>query len=303
MVETSVFLKSVLDALAANIVVLDSRGEIVFVNQSWKRFASANQCSQGESWDGVNYLAQCQQAQLSGDQDAVCVYQGIMSVLLGQKLTFSYEYPCHSPDQKRWFMMHACAIKVDSVYFVLISHNDITKRKLAEEKANALARLDDLTGVANRRVFNSVLQEELRRCRRNQKSMALAIIDIDYFKCINDAYGHQAGDDCLINVAKLLESFAQRPGDLCARYGGEEFAIIWSGLNLDKAARLAMRLLEAIRALNIPNADSPVLPFVTVSVGLTAVYAGRTYNAEDVIKQADQHMYKAKELGRNQLRY
>lgn len=311
MSKSNAFLSSVLDSLAAHIVVLDSTGTIVFVNRSWEQFAKQNCCALAEDWAGVNYLNYCQQSSPGSagesdsdpNSDSETVYQGILSVIEQKSLEFEFEYPCHSPDEQRWFTMSVCSLSVGEERFIVISHSNITERKLAEDRANQLARLDSLTGLANRRVFNSVLQEELRRCRRNQKSMALAIVDIDHFKCINDTYGHQAGDDCLIKVAELLESFVQRPGDLCARYGGEEFAIIWSGLDLEKASRLAGRLLEAIRALNIPNEGSSVLPFVTASIGLTAVDAGLTYNAEDVIKQADQHLYKAKDQGRNRLCY
>jgi len=152
-------------------------------------------------------------------------------------------------------------------YFV-ISHQNITERKLAEEEVQNLARTDGLTNIANRRTFDSLLHEEWRRCHRLKKPICLALLDLDHFKLLNDGYGHQAGDDCLIMVGELLKEFAKRPADICARYGGEEFVVVWGDTTLSQARKLSQKLLRKIASLNIPNKNSPVEPYLTASIGL-----------------------------------
>ena len=129
--------------------------------------------------------------------------------------------------------------------------------------------------------------------------MSLAILDLDYFKLLNDRCGHQAGDESLIKVAQLLEKFASRPGDICARYGGEEFAIAWADTSLERAQRLAARLLKEIAQLRIPNNDSSVESYLTASIGLAEMFPSRKTDESQLINKADKMLYLAKENGRN----
>ena len=133
--------------------------------------------------------------------------------------------------------------------------------------------------------------------------ISLAIIDLDHFKLVNDTYGHQAGDECLKAVGKVLKEFSNRPGDICARYGGEEFALVYGGTSLDQAKILVSDLLNHIRSLNIPNEKSATLSTLTVSIGLTTMYPSKENNESDLIKKSDKLLYAAKENGRNQLSF
>jgi diguanylate cyclase (GGDEF)-like protein len=126
------------------------------------------------------------------------------------------------------------------------------------------------------------------------------MVDIDHFKAYNDYYGHLAGDDCLQRVARTLETVVARPGDLAARYGGEEFALVLP--DTDNGARiLGERCRAAVADLQIPHQASPLLPVVTASVGVATTIPRPGSTPEELIVRADQALYRAKLLGRNQV--
>ncbi|WP_214510268.1 GGDEF domain-containing protein [Pseudomonas brassicacearum] len=173
------------------------------------------------------------------------------------------------------------------------------------EKANRqlyeLSNTDGLTGIANRRYFDEVLHSEWRRSLRAGTVLSLMLIDVDYFKKYNDHYGHQAGDDCLRRVAQALKTHAQRAGDRVARYGGEEFVLITStNTGIDKALEHAQAICQATQDLALPHEMSP-FGMVTVSIGLAVTAFIKEGTADELLKQADQALYSAKERGRNQV--
>lgn len=166
-----------------------------------------------------------------------------------------------------------------------------------------LARLsttDPLTGIANRRQFDDVLEAEWRRCMREEQSLSLMMVDVDHFKTFNDEFGHQAGDIALKAVASGLKTALQRGGDLAARYGGEEFAIIMPNTSLDAAQIQAERIRAAVAALDI-RSELPDARNLTVSIGLASALPKRDADAESLISNADQALYQAKLLGRNRV--
>ncbi|MGB0734061.1 MAG: GGDEF domain-containing protein [Pontibacterium sp.] len=226
---------------------------------------------------------------------------GILQVLEGKKDTFYLEYPCHSPDEQRWFMMRAHAFDLDDERFIVISHHQITERKLAEQKTKLLSTTDYLTKIPNRREFHILLKQEWHRCLQNQSSISLALIDIDHFKLINDTYGHLTGDKCLLDVASVTDKFANRLGEVCARYGGEEFVIVWPNTAVLQAAALGEQLRSSVNALNIPNQQSPVAPHLTVSMGIATLLPDKRNNETDLIALADSRLYEAKSQGRNRI--
>lgn len=171
------------------------------------------------------------------------------------------------------------------------------------ETANArlehLANADGLTQVANRRCFDSTLIKEWRRATREQQPLALIMLDIDYFKGFNDTYGHQAGDACLRAVAQAVQAALRRPGDLAARYGGEEFAVILPNTHPDGAITMAQAIQAHLRALTIAHAPSPVSDYVTLSLGIAVAIPKPHQSPEQLLQQADQALYTAKETGRD----
>jgi len=171
----------------------------------------------------------------------------------------------------------------------------------SSEQLRALAWLDGLTGVANRRHFDKQLELEIRRARRVGVPVALLLIDVDHFKAFNDAFGHQQGDQCLCAVAKTIAALARRPGDLTARYGGEEFAVLLPEITLAGAVELAEGLRVAVRALGVNHATG--LGVVTISIGVAAILPRqKEASGETLVSVADQALYDAKAAGRDRVR-
>ncbi|OMQ40788.1 sensor domain-containing diguanylate cyclase [Pseudomonas putida] len=162
-----------------------------------------------------------------------------------------------------------------------------------------LAMKDALTGLANRRCFDESLAMEARRAQREGTSLALLMIDIDYFKRFNDSLGHVAGDACLQTVSRIFEACVRRPSDLVARFGGEEIGIILPDTDGDGAAVVAQRILDRLQQENITHHSSP-FGRLTVSIGIAAATGSQLDPLQALVKLADQALYNAKALGRNQ---
>ncbi|MGV6825840.1 MAG: GGDEF domain-containing response regulator [bacterium] len=160
---------------------------------------------------------------------------------------------------------------------------------------------DALTGIANRRLFDSCLNNETGRLKRSHEHLSLLLLDIDYFKKFNDTYGHQAGDECLQQVGQLLSEIINRETDLPARYGGEEFAIVLPGTDKRGARTIAEQVCKAVHALEIEHSASEVADHVTVSIGLASITGPGDFDMDDLIKKADEKLYAAKQRGRNQV--
>ena len=165
----------------------------------------------------------------------------------------------------------------------------------------AMAFLDGMTGIANRRQFDRQLEKEWSLMMRRSAPLSLLLIDIDHFKRFNDNYGHAAGDDCLRLVARTIASVIKRPGDLAARYGGEEFAIILPDTD-EKGARIVAEAARlAVKSLKLPHASSPLIDHITISIGATTDIPHRQGNLQDFVNAADHALYHAKSAGRNQI--
>lgn len=177
-----------------------------------------------------------------------------------------------------------------------------TQLKL-KEQADFLRRLsmvDGLTGLANRRHFDSQLQAEWRRCVRLKRPLALALIDIDWFKQFNDCYGHLTGDDCIRAVAQLLQRRCSRPSDLAVRYGGEEFVLLWPDTELAGAMHLLEELMQQVAQSAIPHERSQ-FGIVSLSIGLCCGVPHDSMTALQWLEHADQLLYQAKQQGRRQI--
>ena len=176
-----------------------------------------------------------------------------------------------------------------------------TSRELAaaNRELENLSRQDGLTGIANRRYFDSYLVTEVKRASRERQPLSLILADVDHFKAFNDFYGHQAGDDCLRQVASALKSVGRRPADLAARYGGEEFAIVLPATAMEGAVDVAKSLVRAIDGMSIAHARSGVSSCVSLSQGIASLIPVQDTKPENVIELADQALYQAKQQGRN----
>jgi diguanylate cyclase (GGDEF)-like protein len=171
--------------------------------------------------------------------------------------------------------------------------------QLRDHELEKLTLRDPLTGLANRRCFDSALDHAWKRATRNGTSVALIMVDVDHFKLFNDTYGHLAGDECLRNIAAAISKRARSADDIVSRYGGEEIAILIPGIDLYDAATMADRVVIEVRNLELPHKAAPS-HWVSVSAGL-AIMAPIVGGADPhtLIEAADQALYDAKRSGRN----
>ena len=160
-----------------------------------------------------------------------------------------------------------------------------------------LTRVDALTGLANRRGFDEALERAERRCRRTGEMLSVMMIDIDYFKALNDSFGHQGGDVALKTLGSLMAEAVMRNDDTIARYGGEEFAAILAGSDVNGALLVAERMRQALSKAAIPH---PKTGSLTVSIGISA-RPGQHIDSEQMIAEADAALYEAKRRGRNSI--
>ena len=166
----------------------------------------------------------------------------------------------------------------------------------ANRKLEELSRIDGLTGIFNRAMFDFTVRAEWDRCKRQSLPLSLLMIDIDYFKNFNDHYGHQAGDDCIRRVVGVLTSCAKRASDAVARYGGEEFAVILPCTEKGNAEMLAEQIRESVEKLKIPHADSCISDVVTISLGVYSMVPNNSCTVKELIENADKALYHAKEI-------
>lgn len=185
---------------------------------------------------------------------------------------------------------------------------DISDRKKIEAKLHDLQKeletlsfKDGLTGVANRRMFDSIMETEWNNAQHSKQALSIIMLDIDYFKQYNDHYGHIKGDDCLKRVANILSSATRRSRDFFSRFGGEEFMLILPETDASSALKIAERCRTLIAKENIPHEKSQIETIVTVSLGVGTITPTAGDRPLDFIEQVDKRLYQAKQKGRNRI--
>ncbi|MCK5830540.1 MAG: diguanylate cyclase [Methylococcales bacterium] len=171
---------------------------------------------------------------------------------------------------------------------------------IANKELERFALFDQLTGLANRRNFDETFRRQFLLAKRNKNPLTLMMCDIDFFKNFNDHYGHQQGDECLAAVANIISDIPSRPTDTACRYGGEEFTVILPDTNLLGGSFVAEKLRQAVVDAAIKHEKSEVLSCVTLSVGFST-YTGQFNTEGELLKAADDALYRAKEKGRNRI--
>lgn len=171
--------------------------------------------------------------------------------------------------------------------------------EIVNQELERLVNKDGLTKVANRRYFDQQLQQEWLRLKREKQPLSLILIDVDFFKFYNDYYGHQAGDDCLIQVAQAIKKAVHRSADLVARYGGEEFVVILPNTDKLGVITVSEHIQQEIHKLSIPHEKSEVSNCVSVSLGIASIIPTQNSSPEKLILFADQALYQAKKEGRD----
>ncbi|KQW96902.1 diguanylate cyclase [Massilia sp. Root418] len=305
-------LESVLGAVHVGAIVLDGAGRIVLWNR-WMEQYSAMPAGDVLCRDFYALFPEMRSQRIG-----MAIQQALASnfpSLLSQTLNKS-PFPLHAD--------HAAAARGERLQqaiavtpvalagaerHCLIQITDVSiaanREKVLREQAMVLRSQtfsDGLTGVANRRHFDVAIDKEQRRAKRNNASLSLLMIDIDCFKAYNDHYGHQQGDQCLIQVSAALAAMLHRSTDLLARYGGEEFAIILPDTDADQAMLMAEALRQRVLALAIEHrCAAEGRQHVTVSVGLATLSPQQPFDVPALIGAADRALYAAKHAGRNRV--
>lgn len=202
----------------------------------------------------------------------------------------------------RWVNVYEARSAAGYVAVARVEVTDwVRKDQNLKERVYQLAQdsiTDALTGLANRRRFDEVLSTEWHRAARTQTPLSLLMVDVDHFKRYNDHYGHLAGDECLKEVANVLEGCVRRAGELVARYGGEEFVLLSPGVDILEACETAQKCLDRMQQSAIAHAASPTSPFVTLSVGVASLLPDPSQQSTKMIAAADAALYRAKAGGR-----
>lgn len=297
------------DNVNLGIAIVDSHGVIVFWNR-WLKEKSGLCCNASM---GLAFLAVF--PELSNSRVALAIDAAIkhgLPSLLSQSLNKAplplFDNPADR-SQRVQQTIHITPLEYQKgERFCLIQVNDVSiavkKERLLREQAEslrALAFIDGLTGIANRRRLDEYLTDEFRRAARNNSPLSVIMTDVDHFKSFNDMYGHQSGDFCLQRIANAIKAMLRRPADLVARYGGEEFAIILPDTSFGGAKTLAEDIRKQVESLDIPHEKSKAAEHVTLSMGISNAQSYEEISADTLLEQADKALYQAKSGGRNRV--
>jgi diguanylate cyclase (GGDEF)-like protein/PAS domain S-box-containing protein len=304
------FAVRLMDHLVVPTFVIDRDGRVIIWNRACERLtgvAARDVLGTREHWRAFYDAERPCLADLllwNREAEAVSLYAAHTD-LAGIRNGLAAENWCVMPKagKRLYLALDAGRIFDDAgeIVAVVESLRDITAQKIAEAELQALASSDGLTAIGNRRFFDRRLEDEWRRARRNGSPMSLLLLDIDYFKQFNDAFGHQRGDDCLRLVAATIVGQLFRAGDVAARYGGEEFAVILPDADAIGAFEVADRIRTAIENLELPNPAPRGRGKVTASIGVASVEALSPHPLEKLVCFADIALYRAKEAGRNRV--
>lgn len=279
-------LQAVLDTLPEHVAVIDAGGDILMVNEAWRRFGlEQNGPAGGATGVSANYYAACRNATGPSRDEADAALSGIQAVAAGALPRFSLEYVCQTPTETLWFTMTASPLGLPGGG-VLVAHTDVSERT----RYKTLAYTDALTGVANRRFFATFAAQALTNAA--PRTVALIVADLDGFKKVNDGYGHGTGDALLGAFAKRLRA-GVREDDLVARLGGDEFAVI---LPVADLAVLERWLERTLAHLDEPYTLGGRTLYVKASLGV-ALFPRHGRDLDALMRLADAALYRAKRGG------
>ena len=288
---------SLLDAIEAPTCSIRSDGRIVTVNRAWRAFAQEGGGRPEDTQEGANYLEACDAAAVvsPGTLDAIDasdVAAGLRGVLDGTLLRYQYDYRCHAPALQRWYSVRISPAQVSAGRGAVVSHVDVTASHEVQEALWHQALHDPLTGLPNRLLLIDRLDHALVRSARRQSSVAVASLDVDHFKQVNDSLGHAAGDALLQQISGRLEGHL-RSGDTLARPWGDKFVVVWPDVGQGAPVTLlSERLSKAFATpFTLDDKQVPVSASVGVSVG------SAPQQSEELLLAADAAMFDAKRHG------
>lgn len=278
-------IEAIAEALPAQLALVDEQGWIAQTNRAWDQTAAAGALGHpGHPSGRWNYLEECRAAEMRGCTEAAQFARRLEAVLGGTETLATVIYACPVAGRFRWFQATVSPVEAESGRRALIMHIDVT----------TLQR-DPLTGAGNRALYEAQCAYLLQLASGSGETVGTILIDLDEFKKINDARGHQAGDRLLVQVAGRLEA-SVRKSDLVTRIGGDEFAVVLGAIDgLATAETIAARIVEGLKAPFDVGGD-------TVRIGASAGVAlssARAETLEQLVKRADAALYAAKAAGRN----
>ncbi|WP_112180281.1 sensor domain-containing diguanylate cyclase [Paraliobacillus zengyii] len=282
---------SILNSIKDQICLIDYSGNIIQTNDEWLNFAKKNNGNLSALGVGTNYMQVA--------KENTTVLNGLEAIMNGEVDEFTHEYPCHSPDFKRWFNMQATRMKKNEfgIEGIVIRHIDITKQKLMEIQLKKRVHTDSLTNLYNRRYFDKEFLIEMKRSNRNNSSLSVLYIDIDDFKHLNDTYGHTVGDLVLKEISLVfLETI--RDSDTCARIGGDEFAIILPETSNEALDYIAKRIIININKIKI---QEEITYPIKVDVSIGGASFSNDLDMRAMLDKVDRALYAAKDKGKNQI--
>lgn len=283
-------IEAVLDALPAPTLLLDPHGTVLLANAAWARTAEALTDDRFRVAVGDDYGAMARA--LRDDERTAALVAGLREVSMGLRGSFAADCPVPLPSGTRWY--HLEASRVDEAGTLVLTHTDVTSRVRAERTSARQARHDALTGLPNRSYLHELVDAALAAPRT---PVAVLFLDVDGFKEVNDALGHDTGDACLREVAARLTANL-REGDTVGRLGGDEFLVLARDCTPAEAEALAGRL-HATFAHPFDCAGRPVR--LGASIGIAGTSGARYHRSTDLVRDADLAMYAAKAAGRNRV--
>jgi len=274
---------ALINSLPAHIALLDSQADIIDVNQQWRHFGAENESSDPSYGVGRNYLAICEAATGDCGDEAGEVAAGLREVLSGKRKVFALEYPCHSPEDQRWFRVMFNRLDADPAMpgGAVAMHVDITERKLAERQLEKLAYEDPVTGLLSRGGFARRLRARLDQFGWPPDNV-VAMVDVVNQRDINDAHGYSTGDRLLTELGRRIREQCSEDG-LAARAGGDEFVVVVSP-DPGQTAEQVMGQLR--RTISRPYALDGAEIEITVWMGFTQ-FGSRPRDPEDLIREAE----------------
>jgi diguanylate cyclase (GGDEF)-like protein len=302
---------SVLRAVRVGIIVLDSEERVVLWN-SWMEEHCRHTADEvlGKKFVEIFPTMENGRTHTAIQSALVNNFSSVISQTLNKRPFPIYAMPADAVDDVRiqqgvkvmpievGTMSRHCLIQITDVSMAVARERQLREQALELESKSYS---DGLTGIANRRRFDTHVEDEFRRAKRTDTPLSLVMIDVDCFKAYNDNYGHPKGDQCLVQIAEALTRTLERPCDLLARYGGEEFMAVLPDTDAQGALNVAEAMLAEVETLAIEHRFSDIAKYVTISLGVITKTPTIDTAVAHIIGAADRALYRAKNQGRNRI--